>query len=52
MNADQAMLSYQLILVISAFLRPVDKREEKTHARHPIGRAVSETVSGWLTERS
>ena len=44
MSADQTKLAHQLILVTNAFLRPVDEREEKTHAHYPIGRAVSEAV--------
>ena len=52
MSADQAKLAHQLILVTNAFLYPVDKREEKTHAHYPIGKAVGEAVRGWLTVRS
>ena len=44
MSADQVKLVYQLILVTNAFLRPVNKREKETHARHPIARAVSKAV--------
>ena len=49
MSADQSKLAHQLILVINAFLYPLDKREEKAYACHPISKAVSKTVIRWLT---
>ena len=49
MNADQAKLAHQLILVTNTFLHQVDKRKEKVYACHPIGKAVSEVVRRWLT---
>ena len=52
MSADQAKFAHQLILVTSAFLRLVDEREKKTHACHPLGKAVSKPVRRWLTKRS
>ena len=52
MNADQAKLAYQLILITNTFLRPVDEHEEKTHVRHPIGRAMSKVIRAWLTGHS
>ena len=52
MSADQTKFAYQLILVTIAFLRPIDKREEKAHTYYFTGRAVSETVRGWLTGRN
>ena len=52
MSADQAKFAHQLILVTNPFLRPVDEREEKTHTRHPIGKAVNKAVRGWLIRHS
>ena len=53
MSADQvAKLVHQFILLTNAFQHPVDKPEEKTHACHPIGRAMSQLVRRWLTRRS
>ena len=46
MSADQAKFAHQLILVTSAFLHLMDDRKKKAHARHPIGRAISEAVRG------
>ena len=51
MSANQAKFAHQLILVLNAFLHLVDKRKEKAHACHLIGKAVSEVVKGWLTKR-
>ena len=52
MTGEQAKLAHQLIPFINTFLHPVDKREEKTHARHPISKIMSEAVKLWLTRRS
>ena len=43
---------YQLILVTNAFLRLIDKREEKTHICYPIRRAVSKAIRQWLNRYS
>ena len=52
MSADQAKLAHQLILIINAFLRPVNEREKKAHTCHLIDRAVSEAIRGWLSRRN
>ena len=45
MSIDQAAkLAYQLILLISAFLHPVDKCEKKVYACYFIGKAVSKAI--------
>ena len=52
MSAGQAKLAHQFLLVINIFLPPVDEYEERAHARHLIGRAVSKAVRRWLTGRN
>ena len=52
MSADQAKLAHELILVTSAFLRPVDKLDKKAYICHRIGKAMNEAVKRWLTKRT
>lgn len=46
MSVDQGKLVHQLIIVTNAFLRLINKREEKVYACHPIGTPMSEVISG------
>ena len=52
MSVNQTKLAHQLIIVINAFLGPLNERKEKAHAYYLISRAVSEAIKRWLNGRS